>query len=40
MPVLAVPWLPICVQTLFFSATNRIWRASHTVWVNGFWQYT
>ena len=39
-PVSAVPWLPIWVQTLYLRAVSIIIRASNTVRVSGFWQYT
>ena len=35
-PSSAVPWLPICVQTLYCRAASRSARASCTVCVSGF----
>ena len=34
---MAVPWLPIWVQTPFSAASSRITRASRMLQVSGFW---
>ena len=36
-PLDDVPWLPICVATLYSFAALRTSRASKTVFVSGFW---
>ncbi len=37
-PGVAVPWLPIWVQTFCCRAVSRISRASQTECASGFWQ--